>query len=324
MGQIPGLAVKTGQCRKTGYFLQMNLRIAVASVLHRKPAPTLFFAAVIGMMTVLASGCACPGKSRPVNLKVMTYNIRIGAGGGPWPGDPSQMNLEPPAGVIEAHCPDIAGLQEVDQHRQRSGLMNQPAMLADRLKMNVAFAEAYTVRTSSPHDEKYGVACLSRFPIGPHTRFPLFKPDYSKSHPEYPDYFSEQRVLLHVPVQVGKRQVHVFVTHLGLTPDQREQQVRQIAEITSRYTGPKLLMGDFNAQPDEPVMKLLQTSFGDVLTVTGATAEERKSYPGGLQPETAIDYIFVSPEFRVRSARVMRDATLASDHNPVIAELELR
>jgi endonuclease/exonuclease/phosphatase family metal-dependent hydrolase len=273
---------------------------------------------------LMSAGCKTKSqRAEPVRLKVMSYNIRIGAGGGDWPSDPQKLDLEPVIRVMAEHGPDIVGVQEVDQFRKRSALMDQPAILRDRLGMNVAYAEAYSVTTGTAHDEKYGVALLAKYPIQPHTRYPLFKPDYSRSHPNYPDYYSEQRVLLHAPVMIGKRQVHLFVTHLGLTKDQRQEQIRQIAEITSRFSGPKILIGDFNASPDEAAMKLLEADFQDSLTVVGTPHEERKSYPGGLKPTEAIDYIFVSPEFRVLSARVVRDASLASDHNPVIAELEL-
>jgi endonuclease/exonuclease/phosphatase family metal-dependent hydrolase len=285
-------------------------------------SPVTLLALVMLAGVILVTGCSTPGKQDGVRLDVMTYNIRIGAGGGAWPSDPSQLDLEPVARLMERHGPDIVGLQEVDQFRVRSALMDQPAMLRDRLKMNVAFAEAYTVKTEAARDEKYGVALLARQPILAHTRYPLFKPDYSQSNPNYPVWFSEQRVLLYAPVLIGGRQVHVFVTHLGLTVDQREKQIREIAEITARYSGPKILMGDFNAEPEEPAMKLLEKEFLDVLSVAGVSREERKSYPGGLNPTAAIDYIFVTPEFRVLGARVIRDATLASDHNPVVAELE--
>jgi endonuclease/exonuclease/phosphatase family metal-dependent hydrolase len=253
----------------------------------------------------------------------MTYNIRIGAGGGEWPRDPTKFNLEPVAKIIAAHAPDIVGLQEVDQFRQRSAGMNQPVWLSEHLKMNVAFAPAYSVATGAARDEHYGVALLARQPILPHERFLLFKPDYSQSHPQYPRYFSEQRVLLYVPVTLGNRQIHVFVTHLGLTKDQRQQQAKQIVETAASHPGPKILMGDFNAEPDEPWMAALSSLFRDALAVVKTSPEARKSFPAGTQPRGSIDYIFVSPDFRVLSACVIRDVTLASDHNPVLAELEL-
>ncbi len=269
-------------------------------------------------------GCATHNSPEaPLKLKVMTYNIRIGAGGGAWPSDPSVMNLKPVMKLVAEQAPDLVGLQEVDQFRKRSAMVDQPAKLAEGLGMNVAFAEAYTVKTGAPHDEKYGVGLLTKHKILSQERFPLFKLDYSKTHPNYPDYFSEQRVLLHAPVQIHGQTVHVFVTHLGLTADQRQEQLKQIAEITAQYAGPKILMGDFNAQPSEAGLKLLGDRLQDVLTVTQKSAEERKSFPAGPNPRNAIDYIFASPEFRVLSARVIRDESLASDHNPVLAELEL-
>lgn len=285
-----------------------------------RPATGSLICLAVGL---LLSACSSPQRDQPVRLKVMSYNVRIGVGGGEWHTDPKRISLEPVARVIAEHAPDIVGLQEVDQFRKRSGGMNQPAWLAERLNMNIAFVPAYTVPTGGPEDEHYGVAVLARQPVLPAQRVPLYKPDYRQSHPQYPDYFSEQRVVLVSPVKIGSRQIHVLVTHLGLTADQREQQIREIAATAARIPGPKILLGDFNAEPDEPAMRELQASFQDALTAVQATPEERKSYPGGLQPKNAIDYIFVSPEFRVISASVIRDATLASDHNPVVAELEL-
>jgi endonuclease/exonuclease/phosphatase family metal-dependent hydrolase len=290
---------------------------------NRTVAKLLACGTALLALVLIATGCHTPEAERPVKLKVMSYNIRIGAGGGAWSGDPSRINLEPVARVIAAHAPDIVGLQELDQFRKRSGGMDQPAWMADRLKMNVAFAPAFSVPSATGPDEHYGVGLLTWHRLLAHLRFPLFKPDYRQSHPEYPDYYSEQRVLLYTPVLLANRQVHVFVTHLGLTADQREQQLKQIAEITARYPGPKILLGDFNAEPDEPAMALLRQNFQDALEVAGTSQEERKSYPGGLQPARAIDYIFVSREFRVLNAHVIRDESLASDHNPVLAELEL-
>ncbi len=291
--------------------------------MNRTRFPLLCAGLVALLPGLFLVSCASRTARDPLPLKVMTYNIRIGIGGGEWHTDPQRITLEPVARLIEEYAPAIVGLQEVDQFRRRSGGMNQPAWMADRLGMNVAFAPAYTVPTGGPTDEHYGVALLTRAPILPTQRVPLYKPDYRQSHPEYPDYYSEQRVLLVAPVKIGGRQIHVLVTHLGLTSDQRERQVREIVATAARLPGPKILLGDFNAGPDEPVLRELLGLFQDALTAAGVAPEARKSYPGGLQPQEAIDYIFVSPEFRVRGARVLRDATLASDHNPVVAELEL-
>jgi endonuclease/exonuclease/phosphatase family metal-dependent hydrolase len=278
-----------------------------------------------GLMALLiATGCRTIGRQAAPAIKVMSYNIRIGAGGGDWPSDPKVFNLEPAAVVIASQQPDLAGLQEVDRFRPRSAKMDQPALLKEKLKMNAAFVPGYTVPVEGAPAEEYGVALLSKHSVLSQRRFPLYKPDYRQSHPEYPDYYSEQRVLLYAPVFIQGRAVHVFVTHLGLTEDQRERQIAQIAEITAGYKGPKILMGDFNAEPGEPAMNQLRNHFQDVLAVVGTSPELRKSFPGGMSPRNAIDYIFVSSEFEVLSAQVVRDASMASDHNPVVAELRFK
>ena len=290
------------------------------------PKPRLSLALVVLAWFALTPDLplqAAPAQEPPLRLKVMTYNIRIGAGGGEWPTDPRRINLEPVARVIEQQAPDLVGVQEVDQFRSRSAGMDQPKWLSERLGMQVAFVPAYTVPVAGAHDERYGVALLARQPIPAPDRLPLYKPDYRKSHPQYPGYYSEQRVLLIAPVRVGAWQIHLFVTHLGLTSDQRQRQVKDIVDAAARIPGPKILMGDFNAEPTEPAMTQLRASFQDALAAVGATAEERKSFPAGLHPKGAIDYIFVSTDFRILKAQVLRDATVASDHNPVLAELEL-
>lgn len=51
-------------------------------------------------------------------------------------------------------------------------------------------------------------------------------------------------------------------------------------------------------------------------------APDRRSHPSGVRPEKGIDHIFVSPTIRVRRAAVIMDAGKASDHNPVVVEVE--
>ena len=57
--------------------------------------------------------------------------------------------------------------------------------------------------------------------------------------------------------------------------------------------------------------------------VLSVPIERRRSFPAGATPKRAIDTIFVSPGIEVLRAFVVRDKSLASDHNPVFAELRL-
>lgn len=271
------------------------------------------------------AGCSSqPAPEKSISLKLMSYNIRVGKGGGPWNDDSSKADLEPVAKVIESHQPDIVGLQEVDRNRKRTGKKDQPGELSSRLGMHSAFQPSFSISVPGGDDEEYGNALLSRFPINSSERFLLFKPDYSKTNPKYPNYYSEQRSVLYSTVSVEGTTVHVFATHLGLTADQREQQVDQILEMMAKHEGPKVLFGDFNAEPSETAMQRLASKYTDVFKAVGASDEDRKSFPAGLNPKGAIDYIFVSSEFEVLSAEVIRDASLASDHNPVIATVRLK
>ena len=50
-------------------------------------------------------------------------------------------------------------------------------------------------------------------------------------------------------------QLHVYVTHLSLSQKARERSVVEIWKHMSQHSGPAVLMGDLNAQPDSPEYK---------------------------------------------------------------------
>ena len=105
-------------------------------------------------------------------------------------------------------------------------------------------------------------------------------------------------------------------THLGLDGAERRTHVDQILALLD--TGDPVVLGaDVNEVPGRPAWAALAAR----LPECGA--------PGGTFPaRTAarrIDGIFASPSVRVRSATVLdsADVRMASDHRPVLAELEL-
>ena len=193
-----------------------------------------------------------PATGKTIRLKVMTYNIKVGAGGDKTKTRPA--DLEPVAKVIEAEKPDLVGLQEVDRLRKRSGGVDQPAWLAKRLGMQVVYEVAIRWDPNPPGRDEYGIAVLSRFPIRSSERHPLFKPGLRAGQPPG---LAEQRILQSATVVAEGIPIRFLNTHLGLTADQRREQVRQIAEAAAGGTGPLILTGDFNARPEEPAMKPL-------------------------------------------------------------------
>lgn len=256
-----------------------------------------------------------PGKT----VTVMSYNIRVGVGGGE-ERLPAAEGLEKVARVIERYAPDVLLVQEIDKGAERTQGLNEVDWLIRRLDFtHAAFAPAISDGSWS-----YGVGIFGRFPAKVSSqRYLLYKPDYSESHPDYPDYYSEQRVLLRATTCIEGTTLSLYCTHLGLTPDQRERQVEDILQHLDRESHPIILGGDFNARPGSVELKPLADRYRDVFEVLEVPMEQRRSFPAGATPKRAIDTIFVSPEIEVLRAFVVRDESLASDHNPVVIELRL-
>jgi endonuclease/exonuclease/phosphatase family metal-dependent hydrolase len=174
-------------------------------------------------LTALILTAPTPAQPSPPDLSVITYNIRAGFGPASHEAAEVPARLQSIAALISSEEADVVLLQEVDCNTTRSGEIDEAATLADLSSMNVFFAPAIPLQGGS-----FGVALLANWDIESAEGHPLFNPDYSESHPEYPDYFSEQRVALVADLVSGERRLHVITTHLGLTPDQREQQILQI------------------------------------------------------------------------------------------------
>lgn len=265
-----------------------------------------FRAAVLALM---AAACASsPRAAAPATLlRVMTYNIRSGNG-----------DLAQTAGVIRGQAPDIAALQEVDVHwADRSAFADQAAELATRTGMQARFAGIYRLpgAPGAPPRE-FGVAMLTRLPIVSFRNDTITRLSTQDTNPVP----TPMPGLLDAELDVHGTHVRVFVTHLDYRRDPAVR-VQQVADML-RYVGssatPTLLMGDLNATPDAPEIQPLLRRLHDVWD---ASRGPGFTYPADV-PRQRIDYVLVSPAFRVRSVRVLD--TQASDHRPVVADLALR
>ncbi len=274
-------------------------------------------AAVLGGCLLFATGCA--EATDALTLRVMTYNIRVGVGG-EVTRLPATEGLEKVARVIEKYKPDLLLIQEIEKGAERTQGLDEVNWLRERLGFsNAAFAPAIVEGSWN-----YGVAIFGRFPGRTSSQTSLlYKPDYRESHPEYPAHMSEQRVLNRATACIGDTTFSVYCTHLGLTPDQRERQVLDIVRHLAEERHPLMLGGDFNAEPGSNELRPLTQKYRDVLEVLSVPMERRRSFPAGATPRRAIDTIFVSPGIEVLRAFVIRDESLASDHNPVFAELRV-
>ncbi|MET8642284.1 endonuclease/exonuclease/phosphatase family protein [Streptomyces sp. NPDC004675] len=247
--------------------------------------------------------------ARSVPLRVATYNIHAGAG------EDNVFDLDRTADAVRALHADVIGLQEVDVHWDtRSNFTDEARELAERLHMRVFFAPIYDLPPAPEHTERrrYGVAILSRHPIVRAENHEITRLSTQETNPVPAPApgFAE------VTVRVRGTAVHIYSTHLDYRADPavRRIQVDDMLGILAVDSGPKVLVGDFNAEPGAPELAKLWGPLAD------AAPQGGKTYPA-VAPVKRIDVVAVSPEVTVTGAR--EEETAASDHRPVVADLLL-
>jgi endonuclease/exonuclease/phosphatase family metal-dependent hydrolase len=256
-----------------------------------------------GMIALLVGGGGCArhaAAEQPQlnSLRVMTYNIHIGRG------IDGVDDLQRIADVITSARVDVVAVQEVDVGTKRTGGVDQAAELGRLTGMHVRFGKAIDFQSG-----EYGQAVLSRWPI---QSFEVI---------ELPsDVEVEQRVALIAGIDTprGLPPLQFVATHFDHRRDnpRRFEQAKTLNQILqARMTPGTMLLGDLNARPDTPEIQMLleqwQDTTGDVLTFR-ADAPDRK-----------IDWILLPKNhpWRIVHSEVIN--TPASDHLPVVVELEL-
>jgi endonuclease/exonuclease/phosphatase family metal-dependent hydrolase len=233
-------------------------------------------------------------------LRVMTYNIHVGVG------MDKKLDLPRIAGVINAQHPDLVGLQEVDRGVTRTQGIDEIAELAKLTRMDYAFA--FNLRYQGG---QYGVAILSRFPIR------------ATDHRLYQNTReAERRGFIRAEVSVHGRLLNFVTTHLDYQYDDgRLFEAQQLLSALRDVKGPLIVVGDFNDIPAGRAYQLMRCQFGDAWIESRST-EEGFSYPAD-KPAKRIDYIFFRSTDRARTKRAWIINTPASDHVPVVADLEV-
>ncbi len=232
----------------------------------------------------------------------MTYNIRLGL----------DSDLETIAAIIgEA---DVVALQEVGNDWFEGPAGNQAQQLSKLSGLtHFRFASALTVRPGTdppvakpaPTAEDrpgYGVALLSRFPLGPWTRHRL------------PKRKDTQRCILSGTVVTPSGPVTVMVTHLSPIEADRMAQGSALVRHAQTQATPLMVLGDLNAEVDDAALAGLNRFLRNA-----GGSDPHPTFPSS-SPETSIDHIYVSSDVTVTSESVPLPF-LASDHLPVMAKL---
>jgi endonuclease/exonuclease/phosphatase family metal-dependent hydrolase len=217
-----------------------------------------------------------------------------------------KLDLARIADVIRRERPDLVALQEVDRGVKRTQHVDQIKELATLTKMDYAFAHNLNYQGG-----QYGVAVLSRFPI------------LSIDHRRYAHLReAERRGFIRVEVEVGGRRINFVNTHLDYQhADNRLYEAEQMLAALPNADAPLIIAGDFNDEPSGTTYKLMLKHFADAWAA-GRAAEGGLTYPAD-KPVKRIDYIFHGKvgSIVVKGARVVQ--TLASDHLPLVADLEI-
>jgi endonuclease/exonuclease/phosphatase family metal-dependent hydrolase len=233
-------------------------------------------------------------------LRVMTYNIHVGVG------MDKKLDLARIAGVINSEHPDLVGLQEVDRGVTRTQGIDEIAEIARLTRMDYAFAF-----NPKYQGGQYGVAILSRLPIK------------ATDHRLYQNTReAERRGFIRAEVLRDGHVLNFVTTHLDYQyEDGRLFEAQQLLSALKDVKGPLILVGDFNDIPAGQAYQLMRYQFDDAW-IWDRAMNEGFSYPAD-KPTKRIDYIFSRSTDRVRAMRAWTVNTLASDHVPVVADLEI-
>jgi endonuclease/exonuclease/phosphatase family metal-dependent hydrolase len=287
------------------------------------------------------------------NLKLMTYNV---GGGRKDLGSDFSGILD----IIKKAAPDILGVQEATEWSTLdeenfsqpkdivgAGLKNYNYFFGPTLTMSQNFhvqKEIFIYGLFNDWTEwKQGNALFSRWPFvrlgnssrpGRPQNIPINKTIYSGNRDTDPRY------AILAKIDLGFTRIFTLVTHLttlyGERPPKeipgknkeaqsiRAEQCERILDLVRTFVLEKnevlIVMGDLNATPDEPcILSALETKGGLVRLVPSNNAGTH------LKVAEPVDHILIYPgNYHIKySCKVIDNEFVASDHNPVVAEISL-
>lgn len=255
-------------------------------------------AILVGLICVGALACQTP-RAGQAAVRVLSYNIHYGLG------TDGVNDLERIADVIKRSNAGIVGLQEIGNKAMAIEL----GRLTD---MQAVFGR------SKENDEGYGDAILCKYPftwVGGHSipsasssRYQAMAADIDLS-----EVFGPGATVRFVNTHfdwldtIGSEEARLA------TVDVIERAFREGSSL------PAILAGDMNATPDSAPLKKLH-AYG---WVHGSASSGLLTWEA-TKPDQQIDYVLAAPKgaWRVIGVEVM-DEPLASDHLPVVVQLEL-
>jgi endonuclease/exonuclease/phosphatase family metal-dependent hydrolase len=279
-------------------------------------------------LSLVVTGCLTipEAKAEELEIRAMTFNIRNGRakdGENRW-----ALRKDFVCDVIRNDAPDILGLQEAYRFQ-----------LDDINERLPGYGEVGIGREGGSKGEHSSILYIEkRFDVADSGTFWLSDTP-AKPSAHWGNSYKRICTWARFIDKTTARPFYVYNTHM----DHQSQPAREkgaqlimtvIAERT--HSDPFILMGDFNAAEDNPVVTYLKgTGKHADAPPTPLVDSWRVVHPdekvvgtgsrfSGYKAGAKIDYIFVTPETRVPEASILRthrDGRYPSDHYPVTATL---
>lgn len=249
---------------------------------------------------LLVTACATGRARQPasVELTILTWNILHGAN------DVGELNLEAKGRYISEQAADLVFLQEIDENCERSGRVDQFAVLGRISAMDAAFGSFMPYQGG-----RYGLGTLSSLPVSATRSLRL--PDGD-----------EPRVALLREVQVLERPLLAVNLHFNWTQDDTFRYAQALALLAELETLdlPMIVAGDFNDTPDSRTMRAFFAAGFVPVETLGPSWNARA-------PSRDIDHILVRSgrglKLEPLGGEVLEERSL-SDHRPVRGRIRVR
>lgn len=228
---------------------------------------------------------------------VLSYNTHHGEG------TDGVLDLERIARVITDAGPDVVALQEIDEGASRTGGVDQASEYGLLTGMGHAFAPFMDFQGG-----RYGLAVLSKHPI------------VSSRVIELPPGKGEPRSALAVEIAPPGKPVVMFVCVHFDWLDEDTERFAQAEALLAALGGQQgvIIAGDFNDTPGSRTIRAFEEAG---FRIVPPAAGDGATFPSD-GPTKRIDFVMHRPSFGfVGTAEVLAEE-VASDHRPVLAELE--
>lgn len=226
------------------------------------------------------------------SIRVMTWNIHGGRG------PDRRRDLRRVVDLVQRHEPHIIALQEIDSRGQTSATPDAFDFLGEELGGN-----SYATRLIRAPDGDYGHAVISRWPMAAARYHDI---SYKRREP---------RLAIETILETPQGPLQVVAAHLGLSFRERLQQAEKLVQIVQNGGERSVLMGDLNDW-------IARSAVRRVLDRQFPGHSHLRTFPA-YRPILSLDRIYCRPKSILHRCWTDPAARFASDHLPVVADLEL-